>query len=534
MRDLVAVVVIGLLHVVFYRKVIRLWWTFDDVNNLRSVIQFPALAPFVDAHVWPQQLFTPFMLVAAEAEMGMFGFDTVGWYVAQVVIAFAAAIAVYVAMRCFIEPLPALAGAAMFVAGVPYTAIVVQLSTVHYAIAVGLAACAVIAYTFAVRRSITLLAAASALLYLAAMLAKEVGVPLPLLLIALPLRDLRTRARFAIPHGIALVAYFAWRHAVLGTFLGAYSWVIEPDEWPRLIALLPWKIVRAAMGPNVMVDCVLIALIALAIAMAVRTRRAFALLLVAAIVTLGPVLPVSKELHRRYALGPWLAVSIAFAVAAQQLGRRRFATILMTAVPLLTIVVNRQQWSREFALRLRMSDEARFFFDMPANGLLRNPATAAPTMRELTWLKTEVLHQPAGGTAFYDDFYLCANDVAGKRAWQYEADKRAVVEITSRLPEIAKRHCASIRNAAPLSTRFWYSKSALHWDLGPYRQGRYSALLANGLQAGEIQPRDGLYLPGAPGVNVRIRYESPQGWTTYSPELALDFVRQPRMNWSRR
>jgi hypothetical protein len=533
-RDLVAVFVLGILHLLLYRKVVRLWWTYDDVNNLRSVIQFPFHSPFVDGRVWPQQLFTPFMLLAAEAKLAMFGFDTSGWYVAHLVLAVAATLAVYAALRCFIEPVPALAGTAVYVAGVPYTAIVVQLSTVHYSIAVGFAACAVITYVVALRRSLRIVAAGSAVLYLAAMLAKEIAVPLPLVIIALPVRDLRTRMRYAAPHALALLLYFAWRHAVLGTFLGAYSWVIEPDEWPRLIGLLPWKVARASLGPNVILNLLLVALIVMAVAAAIRTRHALALLLVAAMVTLAPVLPVSKELHRRYALGPWLAVSIAFAIAIHLLGKRRLAMVLLCTVPALAIVVNRQQWGREFGLRMRMSDEARFYFEMPEGGLLRNPATAAPTMRELSWLKTEVLHQTAGGTAFYDDYFLCVNDATGKRVWQYEPEKRAVVEITSRIAGIAKRHCSSIRNDVPLSATFWYARSALRWDLGPYREGRYSALLANGLQAGEIQPRDGLYLPGATGVAVRVRYESPDGWTTYSPELALDFVRQPRMNWSRR
>jgi hypothetical protein len=59
-------------------------------------------------------------------------------------------------------------------------------------------------------------------------------------------------------------------------------------------------------------------------------------------------------------------------------------------------------------------------------------------------------------------------------------------------------------------------------------------LIANGVQAFDVPREDGFRLPDIPGISLRIRYDSPQGWVTYSPELALDFVRQPRLNWSRR
>ena len=113
----------------------------------------------------------------------------------------------------------------------------VQLSTIHYFLAIAFCALAVIAYAAALRRPSIELDVISILCYFLAMLAKEVAIPLPLLLIALPLRDARTRIRFAIGHGLAAIAYFLWRHAILGTFLGDYGWQIDPAEWPRLLVL---------------------------------------------------------------------------------------------------------------------------------------------------------------------------------------------------------------------------------------------------------------------------------------------------------
>jgi hypothetical protein len=56
---------------------------------------------------------------------------------------------------------------------------------------------------------------------------------------------------------------------------------------------------------------------------------------------------------------------------------------------------------------------------------------------------------------------------------------------------------------------------------------------AIGIQAFEIPRHDALNLPGMSGIAMRIRYDSPAGWTTYSPEIAIDFARNPVVKWRR-
>ena len=113
------------------------------------------------------------------------------------------------------------------------------------------------------------------------------------------------------------------------------------------------------------------------------------------------------------------------------------------------------------------------------------------------------------------------------------AKSTSIVDMTPRIPSIANEFCGSIRNDAPLSAAFHFRNPALYWDLGPYADGKYSAVIANGIQAFEIPRRDALKLPGMPGITLRIRYDAPAGWTTYSPEIAIDFVRKPDVTWHR-
>jgi hypothetical protein len=170
-----------------------------------------------------------------------------------------------------------------------------------------------------------------------------------------------------------------------------------------------------------------------------------------------------------------------------------------------------------------MSDEGRFFMDMPPDSYLRAPTIPPAAMGEINWLKTVHLRKPSGAMWFYDDYFLCTTDATGKRAWEYQPQRRAVVEITSELPQIGQKHCASFRKDKPLTTDFEYRNGTLFWRFGPYEEGRYRVLIADGIQAFDVPREDGFRLPDMTGITLRIRYDSPHGWTTYSDEIAVDF-----------
>jgi hypothetical protein len=528
--DIAAAITLPLLNLLLYRKILGLWWTFDDAYSIRTILDYRFADIFTNAKVWPQQLFTPLLLAVFAGEWKLFAFDAARWYAMQLAVACVTTLLVYAAVRQFLDAKRSLAAAALFAAGPPICSVVTQLSTTHYYFAIAFCALAVIAYVAALRRPSIVAATLSVVCYFAAMMAKEVSIPLPLLLIALPIRDARTRVRFAIGHCIAAVIYFLWRYSVLGTFLGAYGWQIDAAEWPRLLMLLPWRIIQGAAGVGIVVGIALIAIMAITIAFGIRNRRALMLLIVALIVAGAPLLPLAKEVNRRYVMVPWLAWSIAFAAATSRRNRGTAAALLI-AVPLLAIAANREEWRHEFPLRRRASDEARFFFyDMPADALLRRPIVPPAAMAEVKWFKTIHFGQPAGAW-FYDDIFLCSGGAGAKRVFEFEG--RHITEITPRVGAITANFCHSIRGNAPLSTTFHYRKPALYWDLGPYPDGRYTAVIGNGVQAFEIPRRDALNLPGMNGISLRIRYDSPSGWTTYSPEIALDFAAHPDVSWHR-
>src|SRR6185436_17042720 len=178
---------------------------------------------------------------------------------------------------------------------------------------------------------------------------------------------------------------------------------------------------------------------------------------------------------------------------------------------------NRQEWSQEFGKTQRMSDEARFFFHMPPDRVLRALTVPPAAMGELVWLQSYA-GRPVGASWFFDDYFLCTGGAKGKRLWEYVPSRRGVVAI-------ATPRCPAFRRDARLTWQFRYRAGSLFWKLGPYDRGRYRVLLGDGVQAFDVPREDAFRLPDIPGLTVRLRYDSPDGWTTYSRPIALQLSR---------
>jgi hypothetical protein len=495
------------------------------------------------------------LFAAHEALLALAGLDADTWYRVQVALLAGCAIAVFGALRLYVATVPALAGALLFIAGPALCGVVTQLMAMHYLQAILLATLSLIAWVVGVRRHSIWLEVLSATLYLAAMLAKEIAVPLPVLLFFLsrgagvsPASDGHPawpRWRWArrptlaggtpapLFHGVALLMYFLWRWWALGTVVGGYGWAVRTEELPHFLGALPWRVIVAAAGSALGIGLVAMALLVAGAARALGTRRA----LIVGLITLGmavaPIVPVSKEMQPRYAVMAWLWLCVAFAIGVATLPAKiRHGLIIATLA--VVMVANRQEWARVYAQSNRMSAEARAFVAYGAGDMLRRPAIPPAAMGELRWLKEEHLRGPRGSGWFYDDLYLCNGaSLAGKRIHEWIPAQRAVLDVTKSIPMQAKRYCSSIRERAPLRTEFHHRNETLFWRFGPYEEGRWSMILAGGLQAFEVPREDGFLLPGVPGLTLRVRYASPEGWVTYSPEITIDFARQPDLVWHR-
>ncbi|HWN43946.1 MAG TPA: hypothetical protein VNW71_17110, partial [Thermoanaerobaculia bacterium] len=342
----------------------------------------------------------------------------------------------------------------------------------------------------------------------------------------------------AVPHAAAFVLYLAYRLYMLGTMTGGYGWLVDPIDLPRLALLLPVKIGAELLGrPSAASWAMLIALLAGLVIVLLKGRTAALLVGTSILLALLPILPVSTEMVPRYALPAWMVLVVAFPFAVRDLVKRGGAVRLVglgLAVIAGAGVLLAHLDAREatFARVERMSAENRAFLEMGPGDFLRTPLSPPATMGELAWLKTGLLKGRPGAGWFYDDLFVCVNSGL-VRVWTWDPDQRRVGDMTASLPRLRRRHCKTIREQAPLTVEMHAAGRTLHWTLGPYREGTWSFVLGDGLQAFPMPANGGFQLRQAGALSLRVKYRSPEGWTTYSPELKMDFTRTPSFRWAR-
>ncbi|MEA2344357.1 MAG: hypothetical protein QOF63_2526 [Thermoanaerobaculia bacterium] len=519
-----------------YHKVTRLWWIWDDTYLLHIVSEHRMLDYFADGSVWlsmPQQLFTPLLTASYHAELALFGLNPAPFYAVHLAELAAIAIALAFALRLWMSRAAAACAAFLFLVGTPVAVMAAQLMLMHYIESVLLSILAAALFARAMRSGRKLPMIASALLYLLAMLAKEIAIPLLLVLLILPERELRARLRAVWPHAVALAIYFAWRHAILGKVVGGYAWTFGPGEIPLLLARTVGNIVSTFAGPRIAIGIPLVILILLGIVLRLRSRFSAVAIAVAFAAAIGPIVPVAVHYEHRFAGCAWICAAIIFAAGTDTLRNRRLALAMMIAAPLLGVMVNRQQWKGEFNLARRMSDEGLVFTDLGAGDFLRMPAIPPGEMFQVAWAKEFLLHRPAGTLWFCDDLYLCSGQ-RPRRVFGFDERTKEVREMTAEIPAIASRYCASIRPNEPLALHFHYDvrRHLLTWDLGPY-DDEYRVVSGNGFLAYDVRRHDGLQLFGMKDLSFRVSYRSPAGWVTYSPEFSLDFSRDRDLVWRR-
>jgi hypothetical protein len=524
-----------------YHRALSLWLTYDDFFHLHYLYTTTPAEYFLDPEVWqrlPFKMITPLLFLSFDLDLALFGLDARAFLVHQLVSFSLCAAAFYLVLRLWLPRSWSAFAMLLFVFGPVTVSIAPLLMVRHYVETTLLCLVAVGLHVLAVRGKGVGTAIASALFYFLAMLAKEIAVPLVFLLPLIPEGNLRRRLTLAVPHAAAFVLYLAYRLYMLGTLNGGYGWLVDSSDLPRLARLLPVKVGAELLGhPSAASWAMLTALLA-GLGFVLLKGRAVALLVGTSILlALLPILPVSTEMVPRYALPAWMILVLAFPFAIRDLvergGALRLAGLGLAVIAAAGVLLAHLD-AREaaFARVERMSAENRAFLEMGPGDFLRTPLGPPATMGELAWLKTDLLGKRPGAGWFYDDLFVCVNPALG-RVWTWDPVQTRVEDMTASLARLRRRHCNAIREHAPLTVEMHAAGRTLHWALGPYSEGTWSFVLGDGLQAFPMPANGGFQLRQAGALSLRVKYRSPEGWTTYSPELKMDFTREPSFRWAR-
>jgi len=531
---------LAILTWLLYAPAARLWWTHDDLYHLHLVLGNPRFWYFWYRAVYqapPPKMLTPLLFLSLATDRFLFGLRPMAFHLHQLVSLSLAAPALYAVLRLWLERTWAALGAAVFLLGPPVASIALMLMVRHYVEVIPLAALAVGLWVLAFRRPRhgVWLSAASALCWFLAALEKETAVPLVLFLPLIPEGTLRERLRRVVPHAAALLVYVAMRIYFLGT-PQPYGFEVKPGDWPGLALALPLKVVAELRGAPSPASWALLLVLFCGLLFVAAQSWGNALRVAAGLtLTLAPVLPVSTQMEPRYAVAAWVMAAMTLPFAVQRLAMRSSRNTSLAAalaVAVCALVANRIDWADRLADSERRSAESLAFLSTAPGELLRGPLGVPGELGELRWWKEEIMGLPRGAGWFLDDLYLCLHpETARVRAW--DEATRQVTDLSPRLPSIRRTYCRAIHDTAPLSVEIRGEGTGVSWTLGPYSEGRYRFVLGDGGTAVDMPRTGGFLLRQLAPFSLRVKYEAPEGWVTYSPLLSIDPAQKTVARWQR-
>ncbi|MFA5043512.1 MAG: hypothetical protein WC381_01150 [Kiritimatiellia bacterium] len=431
-------------------------------------------------------------------------------------------------------------GAFLFLLGAPVMHVTNEIMTLHYAQGLLFALIAAYGFVRALRSRTCWPALAGSFFYLLAVTAKEIYVPLPMLLLFLPEGTWKQRVRKALPFLIVLAVYPLWRWFMLGTLIGGYQ-PYNPGQGIGQVCRALWHIPAMLLGADGFGRGIMISgLLGLLWLIGLNWRK-IVFALVGLGVLLGPLAPLTSfpgiVSPDRYLLAAWWGMTAVCVLIMERLScghrwRAWAALALWAAVSLaagremLLEKLRTQSWLDSYETQGRFlwnSRDDRIF-------LIRPPFHVA---RFVAAIKQELAGAGSAPIVIDDQADLeiqtrlgLVSEAARSNAtvWAYNESRRRMENITA---EFRRRQAESPAQVleSPLRIDLQFVKHAMHWRFGPYAQGNY---LMVRLDKGRVLDRIGFTPQGrrdATGGGVFdffLRYDSPEGWTTYSPVLPFD------------
>src|SRR5207253_7723478 len=232
---------------VLYRKILDLWWMYDDAYLIRMLRSTTLSATLHDRAFYAQlgrPIFNPLLMVSWKLDLQRFGLNTRALYFHQLIALAVLALLLYALFRLWSSRVASAAAAVVFLIAGPTLVVEPVLMVRHFIEGAVFATAAVIAFVLALRRDSWCLAITSALLYFCGSAAKEVYAPLILILFAIPEKSAVQRFRFLLTHAIAAVVFVVWRILVIGSSVAPFG--ILPPPGKRVIAVItiPFRAIR--------------------------------------------------------------------------------------------------------------------------------------------------------------------------------------------------------------------------------------------------------------------------------------------------
>lgn len=545
LKTALAALVLLVLTLVVNAGVFDANWRWDDTQILLHSHQYSFWQDFTGPDVWQQfspANLTPWLIFSFEIDMILFGLTPAAFYLHQLLAIAAAGLLLFLCLNLWCRAVFALAGSALFVVGLPSMLVAEQLMTRHYVEGLVFALAALYGFVIYLRTGRKGVLALALLMYVLAVTAKEIYVPLPALLLLVPDGDWVRRIKASLPFFVVTALYALWRGYMLGSYSGGY---VDSSEYLTfafvgevLTSFVRFPALLTGLGWPVLV---LLFLGLWAAYLARHRHLPWRALLVAALVLL-PLVPLVRSpgivLADRYLLLPWVILCFSQAWCVDKVivvrnkaaaSNKKAATapdatpvpVMMlagTAIPIVLVITVLH------ALPVRQTlATVGTEFDVQGQFLWQNEGTHAfvpsgnvlPAFWFVTGLRDLKARISGQGSPLpmVDDIYLTQQP--DTRLFTYDVNCQCMRDVTGAIPERLARYRERLRADADLSLSYRYQQGYFSWQFGPWQDGSYH-VVSDTLGVLPLPPAGQLRVTLADNASFYLRYTSPEGWMTYS------------------
>ena len=513
-RSLAAILALVIVAIAVHVTALSGWWLYDDPQlliesiqqSLRGVFFSPSEYTHLAAHT-----FSPMQLASFKFDLLLHGLDPKFFYLHQLVAMILAAVLLYLLLRHYVPDLYAALGAGVFLTTWAAVYAARTLMIRHYVEGLVFALIAMLMWR---RRWII----PASILYLLAMLSKEVYATIPLFFVYQSRYEKRPWRELVAP-AVAFIVFIAWRWRMTG-LIGGYASIGN-----QTVTHLPYALWIHVAGPAPVWAFVIWAVcIVVALAMFIwRLRwRALGFIAVALLAMILPILPVAGNFEWRYSFA-FVAFLVAVLTIALGMSQQKWTIVVLIVLFVTTAITSmRQRIYYEALTRNGIEKEGRYIWTQPKTAPTLAARAPAWYHGGLAWLRKEQGNGD-GPQAVYSPYAITVGMLDPSRV--VTIDEGHVVPLTNThiygTAADWSEARARLDPAAPLTIEFALRDHDAEWRLGP-PAARFVFLTEPGYSAIPIPPTGKQRVPAAREQQFfRIVREEAGGRWTVSPPLPV-------------
>lgn len=526
------------------------FWTFDDGEHLNFAVNHSIIEYFTNSSVVRLQSWanlTPWIFLFYKFNLTLFGLDSSVHYIHIATIIAISAVATYELISLKFDKMTAFFSSVFFILGLPTACVSGELMSAHYAYGLLFSIlCLYFFITYSNEASLKIIFP-SCFFYAAALMCKEIYIPLGLFLFLLCKGSLKERLLKITPFLVILLLYMFIRYFIFGRFIGGYNTLSADGSglfFSRIHKFLniPW-IFSGGIGERTWAAWIYI--FSILIAVFSIGRKMPIILFIGSAMLCAPLYPLTLipglNDPNRYFFGFWWGFSILMVIGFSEFfGRNsRLFLAICIAFSLFLYYIQKMEFNeklRPIALyQGKMYDVAinlnsnEVLLPMKPFGYYKNTLNFAINAYKNNNKLSEF------GAVIGNKSDLCKAILFGKSIFMLADDgekismsKNKEIDDIFKLMEYFPRNQ---KDGVLLDISLELNDKYLLWDFGPAGDGQYSISFDGSdyidfLKSGFIA--NGIQKP----IVVSIKFSSKENWIAFSPDLLLNQGKDFAIKWS--